>query len=75
MQRTQVTSGTVISVGYEAATATLELELSSQEVIQYFNVPLQTYIGLMHAGSKGDYYNQNIKTVYESKKITEEVIE
>lgn len=73
MQRTGVTSGTIRSVGYEAATAILELELVSGEVFQYFNVPLNTYIAFMNANSKGDFYNHNIKAVYESKKITENI--
>ena len=74
MQRTQVLPGTIASVGYEAATATLELGFSSQEVYQYFNVPLRNYIELMNATSKGDYFNHNIKDFFESKKITEDYV-
>ena len=73
MQRTQVSSDTVMSVGYEAATSILELELASQEIYQYFNVPLDKYIGLMKAVSKGTFYNHNIKSAYEYKKVREEV--
>ena len=74
MRRTGVTSGVILSVGYEAAIATLEVELAPGEVFQYFNVPLSTYIALMNAGPKGDFYNHNIKAIYESKKMTEDVI-
>ncbi len=71
MVRTGVTSSTIISVGYEAATSILELELFSGEIIQYFNVPLSVYIAFMNAGSKGDYYQHNIKSVFEGKQVTE----
>lgn len=74
MQRAHVSSETIVSVGYEAATSTLELELSSGEIIQFYNVPLSVYIALMNAGSKGDFYRHNIKVIYESKQVTEEVI-
>jgi hypothetical protein len=60
-----------MSIGYEAATATLELELTSGEIFQFFHVPLATYVALIHAGSKGEYYRHNIKPVYEHKKIKE----
>ncbi len=66
MQRTEVHSGTILSVGYEAATSTLELELDSGNVVRFFHVPLTTYIGLMKATSKGDFYSHNIQSVYET---------
>ena len=74
MQRVSVSSNTIVSVGYEAATATLELELAF-EVVQFYNVPLSTYIAFMNASSKGDFYHHNIKAIYESKQITEDIIE
>ncbi len=74
MQRTQVASATILSIGYEAATSTLELELASQEIYQYFNVPLSVYIALMNAGSKGDYYRHHIHPAFESKKILEDMV-
>ncbi len=74
MQRTGVPSQTIVSIGYEAATSTLEVELATQEIIQYYNVPLATYISLMKAASKGDFYQHNIKAIFESKQITQEII-
>ncbi len=75
MQRTGVLSGTIMSVGYEAATLTLELEFTSGEIFQYFHVPLTTYIGLMNAASKSDFYLHNIKAIYESKQAMYNMIE
>ena len=74
MQRTGVSSGTIVSVGYEAATSTLELEFTSGDIFQFFHVPLSAYIGFMNAGSKTDWYNHNIKAVFESKKIVEDIV-
>ena len=72
MQRVTVASGTLMSVGYEAATSTLELEFSTGEVMQFYNVPLSVYIALTKAASKSDYYHHNIKPLYESKQVTDE---
>ena len=66
MQRRELLSGTIMSVGYEAATSTLELELISGHVVQFFHVPLTTYIGLMNASSKDEFYSHHIRPVYES---------
>ena len=74
MQRASIASDTVTSIGYEAATSTLELEFSSGDVFQFYNVPLTVYIALIKAASKGDFYHHNIKAVYESKQVTEETI-
>ncbi len=74
MQRATLTSDTLMSVGYEAATSTLELEISPGEIVQFYNVPLSVYITLMKSPSKGDYYQYNIKAMYESKPVTEETI-
>ena len=46
MRRVQISSGTILSIGYEAATLTLELELFSGDVFQFYHVPLSTYIGV-----------------------------
>ena len=75
MQRATVASGAIVSVGYEAATSILEVELSSGEVVQFYNVPLTVYIALAKAAAKGDYYHHNIKPVYESKPVTEDIIQ
>lgn len=75
MQRLEVLSGTIMSVGYEAASSTLELELISGEIVQFFHVPLTTYIGLMKAPSKDEFYSHHIRSVYESNEVAHNTTE
>jgi len=64
MDRISVQSGNIRSVGYDAASSTLEIEFKSRSIYQYLNVPESEFENLMNATSKGRYLNQNIKDCY-----------
>lgn len=64
MQRVPVRSSSVVSVGYAAATRTLELEFEGGAVYRYFDVPRRVHAELMDADSKGIYVNTVIKPKY-----------
>jgi hypothetical protein len=64
MQRTPVSSSEIQSIGYDAATQTLEVEFHSGGVYQYFDVPASEYQAFMAAASHGQYLNQHIKNTY-----------
>ena len=64
MQRTEVESTTLRSVGYESAERILELEFTSGAVYQYFDVPESVWQGLLKAESKGKYFNREIRDDY-----------
>lgn len=61
MQRQPVTSSNLASVGYEDASATLEVEFVDGGIYQYFSVPSQVHAGLMAAGSHGTYFDTHVK--------------
>ena len=61
MQRIPVTSSNVESVGYDAATSTLEVEFRNGGVYQYFDVPASKHAGLLAASSVGGYLDAYIK--------------
>lgn len=61
MNRVQVLSSNLASVGYNAQTQTLEIEFLSGTIYQYFNVPESIYSGLMSASSHGRYFDAYIK--------------
>lgn len=69
MDRIQVVSSNISSVGYDAGSLTLEVEFNSGSIYQYLNVPESEYEGLMNASSKGRYINRNIKSHYKDVKI------
>lgn len=60
MERTAVVSSNILSVGYDPATSTLEVEFQSG-VYQYYNVPTEIFAGLMQSPSKGSFFDQYIK--------------
>ena len=64
-----VTSSSVVTVGYDATTMTLEVEFADRSVYQYFDVPEGEYRGLVTADSVGRYLNQNIKNSYRYTKL------
>ncbi len=69
MERTPVTSSNLKSVGYDPQTKTLEVEFQSGSIYQYSEVPEDVYQALMSASSHGQYYVQNIRSVYLSTRI------
>lgn len=61
MERVPVQSSSLASVGYDSQSSTLEVEFLNGSIYQYFGVPPHIHEGLMNAGSKGSYLDQNIK--------------
>jgi uncharacterized protein len=64
MDRESVISESLVSVGYDPETMTLEIEFSGGRVYQYFDVPENEHESLMAAESHGSYLAANIKGHY-----------
>ena len=60
MYRTQVNSSNIQSIGYDTPSGTLEVEFTSGDIYQYYNVPEHLYGQLIHASSLGGFLNDNI---------------
>ncbi len=56
-----VESTTLVTVSYDEARELLQLEFCSRAVFQYFHVPTAVHQSLLHASSKGRYFNQAIR--------------
>lgn len=69
MERIQVSSSNIQSIGYDEASMTLEVEFKNGAVYQYFDVPKTEYDALMSAGSQGQYLAANIKGRYRFSKV------
>ncbi len=69
MYRQRVQSSAVVSVGYDKKRRVLEVEVEGGAVYQYLDVPAREYFALISADSVGRYYNQEIKTGYEFRKV------
>ena len=69
MERAFVSSSNIRSIGYDPDSMTLEVEFNTGGVYQYPGVPQFEYDALMNAGSKGTYFNANIKSRFSSAKM------
>ncbi len=69
MDRHYVSSSNVSSIGYDAASQTLEVEFKDGSVYQYYNVPNGVYDAFMSAPSKGQFLAYQIKNVYPYSRV------
>jgi hypothetical protein len=69
MEREQVFSSTIISMGYDEASETLEVEFKNGGVYQYYNVPKSIYQQFIEAGSKGQFHHLYIKNGYPFSRV------
>jgi hypothetical protein len=71
MRRIPVNSSNIRSIGYELAPAILEVEFTSGDVYQYYDVPEHLYKEFFHASSLGGFLNDNIiKYHYRYRKVS-----
>ena len=61
MRVTTVESTALAMVSYNEHRELLQLEFRSRAIYQYFGVPAAVHEGLLHASSKGSYFNQVIR--------------
>jgi len=69
MEREMVDSATVLSIGYEPTSSTLEVEFKNGRVYQYYNVPEPIYQQLMASDSKGKFMHAYIKPAYPCSRV------
>jgi hypothetical protein len=58
----RVSSSAIRAVGFDGSTLTVEFH--SGRTYDHPHVPPYVYHGLMHASSKGSYYNEHIRGKY-----------
>lgn len=69
MLREYVSSTNIVSVGYDEASQTLEVEFMDGAVYQYYNVSRNIYEEFMSSGSKGKFLAFQIKNVFPYSKV------
>lgn len=67
--RIPVSSSNLRSVGYNPMTSTLEVEFHTGSVYEYDRVPGHVHVGLMGASSKGEYFHDNIRDRYPTRRL------
>ena len=61
MERENVSSSNIVSIGYDAPSETLEVEFTAGSVYQYYGVPQGVYDAFRAATSKGQFLASQIK--------------
>ena len=69
MDRTQVNSSNIASIGYDSHNHILEVEFHNGSIYHYLNVPASIYDELMEANSHGKYLNSMIKGTYQYQRV------
>ncbi|AVP02534.1 MULTISPECIES: KTSC domain-containing protein [Enterobacter cloacae complex] len=69
MQRNNVSSSNISSIGYDAASETLEIEFLNSSIYQYYGVPSFLYENLMKESSKGQFFNAYIRNAFPFSRV------
>ncbi|MCK4386927.1 MAG: KTSC domain-containing protein [Candidatus Pacebacteria bacterium] len=69
MERTQVNSSNIRSIGYDEQSSILEVEFISGSIYQYLNFPEYLYQQFINASSYGGFLNDHIRYNYQYQKI------
>ena len=64
MDRYNVASSNILSIGYDQLTMTLEVEFLNGRIYQYYNVPENMYHEIMRTPSKGRFLHAYIRNAY-----------
>ena len=68
MEMHSVESSNVAQIGHDTSSRTLRILFHSGGTYQYFNVPNDVFDNFLRADSKGKYFHENIKDIYEYSK-------
>ena len=69
IQRQPVSSSDIASIGYDAATQTLEIGFHATGVYRYFSVPPDVFETIRTTPSPGKYFLQSIKGKFAWEKV------
>jgi hypothetical protein len=69
INRENVRSSNLKSVGYDSENEILEIEFKSGGIYQYSKVPEVVYSKLMSSSSHGKYFHKMIRDKYPTKKV------
>ena len=69
VRRTPVSSSNLVSVGYDAASETLEMEFHGARLYQYAGFPQHEYDAFMSASSLGSHFYHHIRDRYVTTEI------
>lgn len=69
MDRQNIESSMIRSIGYDANNSTLEIEFNSGAVWQYFDFPESIWYEFEASESQGKYFHREIKNRYSESRV------
>lgn len=69
MDRTNIESSMIRSIGYDSSNSTLEIEFNSGAVWQYFDFPESLWYEFEGAESQGKFFHREIKKQYSESQV------
>lgn len=69
MDRKNIESSMIRSIGYDANSSTLEIEFNSGAVWQYFDFPESQWYEFEAAESQGKFFHREIKNQYSESRV------
>jgi len=65
MKMTPVSSSAIDAIGYEPMTGQMNVRFTSGRTYTFCGVPASVYARFLNAGSKGTFYDRNIRDRYQ----------
>ncbi|MCK4947538.1 MAG: KTSC domain-containing protein [Candidatus Aureabacteria bacterium] len=69
MDRNNIDSSMIRSIGYDANSSTLEIEFNSGAIWQYFDFPESSWCEFNTSDSKGKFFLREIKKQYSESQV------
>lgn len=69
MNRVPVESSMMATIGYDHATAILEVEFHNGSVYAYVEVPPELYAELTETESKGQFFNTHVRAAFRFQRV------
>jgi len=69
MDRQEIVSSNIVSIGYDESEQILEIEFKGNKIYRYYDISKEEYLLLMASESKGKYFNSCIKNNYRTEGI------
>ena len=70
MLRQVVQSSSLLSIGYDRTTATLEVEFANGGVYRYAGVPPELWSAFRQSESKGKFFQDNVRDIFATTRVS-----
>ena len=68
--RQVIQSSSLRSIGYDRATATLEVEFTNGGVYRYADVPADVWSAFRQADSKGKFFQEHVRDLFATMRVS-----